>query len=184
MRFIFAAFIILASATSFALTYEGKVAKNKNQILFLDEANKKSYVLVGITPLLTTYVGKLSDGDFISIEGTKNASQTIMTVQSFNYIGLFALLGNWVSDDFYCYNFSSFTEFSLTPKSLGKKCLTTLSPNFTYIISPSTTSWVMLISGERYNYVGDLKFKSPRELEIQLYDSETGDILSSLRLRK
>ncbi|MBY0555012.1 hypothetical protein K2P97_10825 [bacterium] len=184
MRFIFAALITLASLTSAALTYEGKVTKNKNQILFLDEQNKKSYILVGITSLLTTYVNKLSDGDFVSIEGSKNAAQTILTVQSFNYIGLFALLGDWISDDSFCYNFSSFTEFSQTPKSIGKRCSTTLGSNFTYIISPSTTSWVILISGERYNYVGDLKFKSPRELEIHLYDSETGDILSSLRLRK
>lgn len=184
MRFIFAALIILASATTFALTYDGTVAKTKNQISFLDEANKKSYVLTGLTPLLTSYINKLSTGDFISIEGTKNTELGTMIVRSFNYIGLAALLGNWIGDDSYCYNFSSFTEFSITPKSIGKKCATGLTPNFTYIISPGSTSWVMLISGERYSYVGDLKFKSPRELEIQLYDSETGDILSYLRLRK
>lgn len=184
MRFIFAALFILTSATSFALTYEGKVVKNKNQILFLDDANKKTYALTSKTPIISTYINKLSSGDFISIEGSKNTDQTTMTIQSFNYIGLSALLGNWVSEDSYCYNFSSFTEFSISPKSVGKKCVTSLSPNFTYIISPGATSWVMLISGERYSYVGDLRFISTRELEIHLYDSETGDILSYLRLRK
>jgi hypothetical protein len=185
MRFLFAILLTFTCLTSFANTFDGIVSKTKSKILLLDNLNKKPYTLIGSTAIISTYLAKLSDGDFISIEGTRNNSQTILTVNSVNYIGLSALLGSWIDDDSYCYNFSSFTEFSVTQKTIGRKCAVGLTPNYTYIINPASSSWVILISGERGGgYVGDLKFISPHEIEIQLYDSETGDILSYLHLRK
>ncbi|MEQ1723169.1 MAG: hypothetical protein ABL930_08320 [Pseudobdellovibrio sp.] len=185
MRLILALLLTFTSLASFALTFDGLISKTKNKTLFVDNINKKTYTLTGNTAIISTYLAKLSEGDFISIEGTRNTAQTILTVSSVNYIGLSALLGSWIDDKSYCYNFSSFTEFSVTQKVIGRKCAAGLTPNYTYIINPASTSWVMLISGERGGgYIGDLKFISPREIEIQLYDSETGDILSYIQLRK
>jgi hypothetical protein len=185
MRFIFALLLTFTCLTSFANTFDGLISKTKSKILFVDNLKKQSYTLIGSTAIISTYLEKLSDGDFISFEGAINTAQTILTVNSVNYVGLSALLGSWVDGKSYCYNFSSFTEFSVTQKVIGRKCTAGLTPNYTYIISPTSGSWVILISGERGGgYVGDLKFISPREIEIQLYDSETGDILSYLQLRK
>ena len=185
MRLILALVLTFTSLASFAITFDGLIAKTKTKTLFVDNINKKSYTLSGKTPIISTYLAKLSDGDFISIEGLKNTDQTILTISSVNYIGLNALLGTWLDDKSNCYNFSSFTELSVTKKAIGSECGSGPTPNFTYIINPASTSWVVLISGEMGGgYIGDLKFISPREIQIQLYDSETGDILSYLHLRK
>lgn len=167
-----------------ALSFEGNVTKIKSQLKLFDQAQNKSYSLYASTALVSTYINKLSDGDFISLEGHRDENRTVLTVNSVNYIGLSALLGTWIGDDLYCYTFMSFTEFSVSYRGVGEKCLPNGSPNYTYFINPSTTSWVMLLAGERGSYVGDLIINNAKDIEIQLYDSETGDILRKIRLRK
>ena len=167
-----------------ATRYDGRMNKTKNQIFFIDEVSHQSYSVTGSTPIISTYLNKLSPGDFISIEGSLNINLTILTINSVNYIGLKALLGTWTGDDLYCYNFSSFTEFSISHFGQGKKCFPADAPSYTYFVNPTTSSWVMLLAGDRGSYVGELKINNPKDIEIELYDSETGDILRSIHLRK
>lgn len=176
--------IILLSITAQASTYVGKIAKTKSQLFFIDDVNKKPFSLTSSTPIIATYINKLSDGDFISIEGSKNNVQNTITINSVNYIGLSVLLGTWLGEDSYCYHFTSFTEFSISYQEIGKTCLPTSTPSYTYFVNPTTTKWVMLLAGERGSYVGDLTINSPKDVQIELYDSETGDILRHIRLRK
>ncbi len=184
MRLIFSIIVILLSLESRALSFEGNVSRTKAHLKFNDLIQRKSYALNASSALISTYINKLSDGDFISLEGIRDEKQTILTVSSVNYIGLSLLIGTWLGDDQYCYNFMSYTEFSVSYRGVGKKCGAATAPNYTYFINPSTNAWVMLLAGERGSYVGDLIINSPKHIEIQLYDSETGDILRKIILRK
>lgn len=184
MRFKFVLPIILFSLNTMALSFEGRVSKSKSRISFFDITNDKNYKLVGSTSIISKYLKKLSDGDFISIDGTKSEQLNTLTVNSVNYFGLKTLLGTWIGDDAFCYNFTSFTEFSISQSISGEKCAPVFEPTYTYFVNPSTTSWVMLLAGERGSYVGDLLINSPKDIQIQLYDSETGDILRKIYLRK
>lgn len=184
MRLILLLLVVLSGLNTMALSYEGKILKSNSQLLFLDINDRNSYSLVGATAIITTYLNKLSVNDFISIDGTKNELQKTLTVQSVNYIGLSALLGSWFGDDFHCYNFTSFTEFSISRRSFGKKCLPSITPSYAYFVNPTANSWVMLLAGDRGSYVGDLTIIGPKDIEIKLYDSETSDILRKIRLRK
>ncbi len=183
MRLITSLFIAFSSSIVLATTFEGRLTKSKSQILFSDSGLNKLYTLTGASPMISTYLNKLSEGDFISVEGSKNAADTILMVNSINYVGLGILLGTWVGDDSYCYTFSSYTQF-LIFRRVDKRCLPTYSPNYTYFLNPTNGSWVMLLSGERGSYVGDLIINNPKDIEIELYDSETGDILRNIHLRK
>lgn len=167
-----------------AATIEGRVVFHSLKPLLNDIADNKQYTLVGSTKITEDVLKKLRHGDFISVEGQKIKNGTAINVESINYVGLKSLLGVWLGDDNHCYTFGSFTEFSISPLVNGKKCTVSTSPTYTYIASPSIQSWLLLISGQRNIYVGDLKFISPRDAQIQLFDSETGDILRTLRLRR
>lgn len=184
MRFTLTLLFILLSLKSFAISFDGKVTLNKGGVYLNDRLTKQTYALTGSTPIISTYLNKLSDGDFLSVEGGRVAKQSVIAVDSVNYIGLSALLGSWIGDDMYCYSFTSFTEFSISRRGYGKKCLPVFSPSYTYFVNPSTDSWVMLLAGDRGSYVGDLIINNAKDAEIQLYDSETGDILRKIHLRK
>ncbi len=184
MRFILSVMAILLSLDSMALSYEGNVSRAKTHLKFNDPVQRKTYALNASTALISTYINKLSDGDFISLEGYRDEKQTVLTVSSVNYIGLSVLLGTWFGDDLYCYTFVSYTEFTIAYRGVAKKCPTSTAPTYTYFVNPSTTSWVMLLAGDRGSYVGDLIINSTKDIEIQLYDSETGDILRKIHLRK
>jgi len=184
MRFIFSVMAILLSLDSLALSFEGNVSRAKAQLKFNDPIQRKTYALNASTALISTYINKLSDGDFISLEGYRDEKHTVLTVSSVNYIGLNMLLGTWVGDDLYCYTFVSYTEFTISYRGIAKKCPAATAPIYTYFVNPSTTTWVMLLAGDRGSYVGDLIIHNPKDIEIQLYDSETGDILRKIHLRK
>ena len=175
---------LLLSLESLALSFEGNVSRAKTQLKFNDPIQRKTYALNASTALISTYINKLSDGDFISLEGYRDEKQTILTVSSVNYIGLSMLLGTWVGDDLYCYTFVSYTEFTISYRGIAKKCPAATAPIYTYFVNPSTTTWVMLLAGDRGSYVGDLIVHNSKDIEIQLYDSETGNILRKIHLRK
>lgn len=177
-------FMTSLSLYSHAASYSGKIIRTQNQTLFVDQQDQRNYILHSATPLIATYVNKLSDGDFVSFDGIKNFTDKSVTVNSFSYVGLKKLVGTWYGDDNYCYTFHTFTEFSISRK-FGNTCLPPSRPNYTYLLSPTSSSWVIIISASGGgNYLGDLHFYETNEVGFQLYNPESDDILRSIRLRK
>ncbi len=187
MKIFFSALVIIFTGFStLADSYEGKISKNKakTELILLNTINTRRIQLTGATPVINKLINSLKTGDFISLEGELSEPKSALRVSLINYVGLTALLGNWIGNDSYCYNFLSFTEFSVSKLNVEKKCLPPSRPNFTYLVSPGEAALVMLISGENGSYIGDLSFNTSRDLEIKLYDSETGGILRKIHLRK
>lgn len=181
-------FLLIATwiATSFAsaATYSGKISISQKHIVFSDPQEQRDYIVKSATPLIATHINKLSDGDFISFDGVKNYADRSVTISSFNYVGLKGLVGTWFGDDNYCYTFHTFTEFSISRK-FGDTCLTPSRPNYTYVLSPTSGSWVIIISATHGgNYLGEIHFYDKSDVGFYLYDPESGDILRSIRLRK
>lgn len=184
MRFILFVIFIVSGHLALSANYSGKIVKNGARLQLMEDTHKQTYVLDSATPLVASYMNKLSDGDFLSFEGVVNYAQGSLTVRSVNYIGLAQLIGTWFGDDSYCYIFHSFTEFSVARK-IGNRCLTPNKPGYTYLLNPSNANWVIIISAQHGgNYIGELSFASANEAEIQLYDPETGDTLRFVNLRK
>lgn len=182
MKFFLLTFFFGFSAL--AVSFTGTVRRTGSELRFVDDSDKKSYRLEAGTPLVASYLNRVNDGDFLSVDGTKSYRDVSVTVGSISYVGLTRLLGTWYGDDSYCYNFTSYTEFSITQR-LGDKCLATAKPDYTYLISPDSDSWVIIISAQHGgNYIGDVSFVGAQEAQIQLYDPETGDILRYVHLRK
>lgn len=184
MRYILFLTFIVSAHVALAANYSGKIVRSGGRVQFLDDADKQTYLLASATPLVASYLNKLSNGDFLSFDGTKNYAQGSLTIKSVNYIGLAELIGTWFGDDSHCYIFHSFTEFSVARK-IGNRCLAVNKPGYTYVLNPSNENWVIIISAQHGgNYIGELSIASPSEAEIHLYDPETGDILRFVNLRK
>jgi|GEM_PF-4198541 len=184
MKLILLLVIFQVSLNSLASTYQGVIIKKALQPIFKADADGKTYLLTAGSISVSIYLSKLSVGDYLSLEANNNSIPNKLTVSSVNYMGLKVLLGTWTDDVSRCYHFKSFTEFSISTQISQNKCVPSFSPIYTYIVNPSSTNWSILISGARNSYVGDLKFKTPSEVQIELFDSETGDTLKTLHLRK
>jgi hypothetical protein len=183
MKLLVSAVLLSISIFAKAAIYEGDVQKTRSQTYIVNKADNKKYLLVNSTSLLGVHLAKLNTGDFISVEGTGNTSQKTITVKSINYVGLRNLIGSWVSNEPYCYNFVNHNLFTVTRK-INERCTQELASEYTYLVNPHAQSWVVLVSGEYNSYVGDIHLLNNQSLEIDLYDSESGAILRQLSLRK
>jgi hypothetical protein len=184
MKKLVFALIVLIFQTAFALQFDGDIVRigDKNYINIKSE--NKNYLLAGNSPIIAMYLNKLSDGDFVSVEGNKTSNLTVMSVDSINYVGLRALLGTWTAEESFCYNFNSHTDFSISIQ-IGKVCLAANSTNdYTYLMNPHSQQWVMLVAGQHGSYVGDVSIINKKSVVIDLYDSQTGNIIRHLSLKK
>ena len=112
-----------------------------------------------------------------------NEDQTAININSVNYIGLKSLIGTWYADTATCFHFLTYTDFTIS-RRIGNNCVSQQNVNYTYIINPSTLTWVILISGERGSYVGDVSFVNTKNVQLDLYDSDSGAIVRQLYLQK
>lgn len=185
MRLFVLTFSVLVGLSCSALTFDGTISKSRTGISFVNRTDKKKYQLTGATPIISTHLAKLSDGDFLSVDGSRDLNSLLLTVNSINYVGLKSLIGTWYGDDSYCYNFANNTDFSISHRS-GRRCLPSQDLSYTYLLNPDaqTSSWTMLVSGEYGSYVGDLKVNGPVSVSIELYDSESGEVLRHLNLTR
>jgi hypothetical protein len=111
-------------------------------------------------------------------------------VTSINYIGLISLLGTWLGDDNVCYYFRSFTSFLIFNPDTNGAC--TLSPGIdgkkgrrmSYFITPDDVDWFLLISDKSTQYAAELIIKNSKTIQLNLFDEQTGDILSKVILRR
>lgn len=183
MKSLLLIILCLTTLSTQAALYEGQVEKIKNRLYFADD-KKQLLLLSATTPILATYLNKLSDGDFISIQANRSAGSDILTVKEINYVGLKQMIGTWLAEDSVeCYIFSSFTEFTRGRK-LGTSCVVIEEERYNYFVNPSSKQWILLIAGENDSYVGDIQISALNLLEIKLYDSDNGSILRQLSLRK
>ena len=184
MKNVLFALLFLFFQSAFALQFDGDIVRvgTKNHI-FLKSDNKK-YILSGSSPIIAMHLTRLNEGDFISVEGKKTANFTTLTVDSINYVGLRDLLGTWTSDDSsFCYHFNTHTDFSISSQ-IGEECLPSETGFYTYLINPHSQQWVMLVAGQHKSYVGDVNIVGKKNVEIDLYNSETGVVVRHLNLKK
>ena len=174
---------LLFAQSLLADQFDGSVVNGRTRkYIYISKENRK-YLLSGATPIISTYLTKLSEGDFLSIDATVNPSKTTMTVRSINYVGLRKLLGNWVGDDDRCYNFVTHTDF-IVSKKFGVVCLDTMRTDYTYLINPNTDLWTMLVAGQYGSFIGDVNIIDDRNVQIDLYNSQTGEVERRLKLNR
>lgn len=183
MKLISILVTVFASLSTLAISYEGSVVKTASNIKLIDSTSHVSFKLRSNNDFINQHINKLKTGDYLSVDGIKISSENSIDIKSINYVGLKSLLGIWFSDDDTCYIFNSHTSFSIS-KIVNGTCLTPRSMHYTYLINPGFNTWVMLISGQYSSYLGEVTIKNSKSAQIQLYDSETGDILKSLNLKK
>lgn len=158
--------------------------------LFLQQL--ESSVLIELTfqdPNSALVLHHLSQGDFVSLQAIK-ATPLQVVVTSINYIGLISLLGTWLGDDNVCYYFRSFTSFLIFNPDTNGAC--TLSPGIdgkkgrrmSYFITPDDVDWFLLISDKSTQYAAELIIKNSKTIQLNLFDEQTGDILSKVILRR
>jgi hypothetical protein len=179
--------LILFCKPLYALQLDGIIEVSKSGISLTNRQDSKIYFIEGANTQLRSQLKKLRTGDFVSVEAQLKTIKNLpgAVVRSINFVGLQTLIGTWhnVSEPF-CYTFVNYNQFTVS-KRLKNDCNETEhDSDYSYIINPDVASWVFLVSGERNSYVGELKVLGTERLEINLYDSESGDILRKLNLRR
>jgi hypothetical protein len=177
IKFVFT-LIALSFQTALALQMEGDITQLNGRKYISVKSENKNYLLTGATPIMATYINKLSEGDFVSVDGHRATNQTAISVNSINYVGLKDLLGTWSDDDENCYVFSSYTDFTVS-----ESCNLRNETEYTYLINPHSQQWVMLVAGRFDSYVGDFEIVSKKVVQIDLYNS-AGRIVRNLKLKK
>jgi hypothetical protein len=186
MRIIF--YILLATAPGsivWATPYEGKITQIKDATVYFKESNLKvTFALNFKDDEVKDTLAQLKKDDFISFEGIKNLTTNVMRVDSVNYVGLSDLLGVWTGDENYCYDFQSFTEVAIYPKTCDCKKNKLSSRFFAYTVNIAKPSWFVLMSDATSRLAADLKLNSKTSAEMVLYDVNTGNTLRLIKLSK
>jgi len=176
--------------------YNG-ILRKKNQDIHLQVTDNNqtlttSYILNLKDSSSKKIIDRLSTGDFISVQAqnTKDSSQSL-TVLSINYVGLNILLGLWLGNDNLCYHFQNFTNLMTYPKNLGESCSkSAMNPNLSklkkmnYFVNPDDQAWLLLISDKSSQYAAELFIKNEKTIQLNLFDEQTGAILSHSILRR
>ncbi len=188
MKFLYGLLFTLSlTLTLNAATYEGLVFTPRGKSTIALKSTGKKYLLVPANDEIASQISKLKSTDFVSLDGHLNNEQQIISVQSLNYVGLHDLLGDWSGDDDYCYSFASFSDLRIFIKNDKNKCdfqESHKSRDFGYTINPATQGWLVLLSDNDDSYLMDLAIKSKTTVELSLYDSQSGDILRNIKLKR
>lgn len=185
MKLMLLVVLFSSSLTTWSAEFEGQLVVVKNRINFVDQSDQKIYTLTGSTPLISSYLKKLKSKDFLSVDAVRSAGEPrSLLVRSINYVGLRDMIGTWLNlEDNRCYIFSSYTEFSISER-VDNVCIVSGDEAYNYFINPTTKRWVMLVASAQESYVGDIQILNSNMMQIKLYDSDKGNILKQLSLRK
>lgn len=205
-------FASVFSSTSVSETQlYGGILRQKNQTYYLQVSDSLSkttieYSLAFNDPISEKITTRLTTGDFVSIQASEVSSpqkNKTLNVISINYIGLNLLLGTWHDDDGVCYEFQNFTTLliynlnSTKDSSINSAkgsargaCDTGLNSNsstvrkMNYFVNPDDNDWFLLISDKSAQYVAELINKNDKTIQLNLFDEQTGAILSKVILRR
>lgn len=178
--------LFLFQPKAFSMLYSGVITKSSSNHYRIKESRiNKSYDLIFTDPNIEIMLSKLKLNDYITFEGARSSTTNKIRVNSINYVGLKDLLGIWQGDDTYCYNFTSFTElwiyFRTSPECAVRP---TDGRVYAYTINPSDPDWVILLSDNKANYIGDVIVINQKSVKFSLYDSNTGNILRHINLKR
>ena len=171
---------------AFAMLYSGMITKSSpNNYRIKESRINKSYDLVFADPNIEIMLSKLKVDDFITFEGARSSTANTIRIKSVNYVGLKDLLGIWQGDDTYCYNFTSFTELWIYFRTSPSCAVRPIDGRvYAYTINPSDPDWIILLSDNQANYVGDVIVNNEKSVKVSLYDSNTGNILRHINLKR
>ncbi len=177
--------LLTYSPQTFSMLYSGVITKVQTEIRIKEARLEKTFALSFASPQIEKMVRQLAPNDFISFDGARSSETNTIRVDSINYVGLATLLKTWQGDDNYCYSFTSFTEMKIyLARAASCKFTPVVVRKYAYTINPGSPDWMILLSDNQGNYIADLSVKNERAAEISLYDSNTGDILRVIKLRK
>lgn len=177
------------------INYSGILSK-KNQTYTLQTSASngiiQNYTLRFNDSIIEKIIHRLSAGDFISaISNSLPTADKTLNITGLNYIGLNLLIGTWLGDDDACYSFQNFTSLSIFNKNSKGFCLqpaqlsqSTDARKLSYFVNPDDQGWLLLISDKSAQYVAELNIKNTKTIQLNLFDKQTGTILSQITLRR
>lgn len=186
--FILICSIVFGSQATLAESFKGRLRKIDGVKLLVSK-NQIAYELNFMSPVSRQQISRLSDGDFISVSGTKDPEKpNLINVITVDYVGLALLMGVWRSDNDLCYEFAGFNKLYVYLPYRAKDCKAaaeSIGPSkYTYFINPDVGTWNLLISSSDSNFFGELEILNSNHIEIMLFDSETDANLGKVILRR
>lgn len=186
--FVLVCAVILSAQTTFADNFKGRLRKIDGVKLLVSK-NQIAYELNFMSPVSRQQISRLSDGDFISVSGSKDPEKPyLINVVTVDYVGLAFLMGVWRSDNDLCYEFAGFNKLYVYLPYRANNCegaAESIGPSkYTYFINPDVGTWNLLISSSDSNFFGELEIMNSNHIEIMLFDSVTDANLGNVILRR
>lgn len=133
-------------------------------------------------------MARLNAGDYLAFQGQKLTMENTLKLLSIDYVGLKTLLGTWTGNDGLCYHFSRFTQITVYEQNFSHTCLVPTAldlvfpSSFKYFITPNESNWDVLVGNKDVYYTAEFQFIGPNNISAQIFDTETGEIVSELNL--
>ncbi len=186
-----------AVATPILKIYNGTLLKKNTsyRLLTSNSAGQLTgdFSLAFQSSVTETIIKRLNTDDFISIQATRDlpSNKNKLNISGINFVGLHSLIGNWVGDDEVCYVFQNFTTLILHNKNKSGVCIAPLNNSdpklarkMSYFVNPDEDGWLLQISDKSTQYIAELTIKNAKTIQLNLFDEQTGVILSKITLRR
>lgn len=162
----------------------GFISIKEGQYYLFSKSENSEFLLTPLDSLVMERLLCLKDGDSISGVGQQINSNEIL-LGSIEYVGLKKILAYWYNKH-EIFNFSDFGNFNHWLYSNGNKVIR--GPfRYRYALSPTSKkndlcTWKIFIADERKVILGNIKWISDHILQLEIYDSNSGEIFSTKNL--
>lgn len=181
------AFLLLSSAASYAYfepLVKGRLVIENDYYRLIPEGTSKKLDIVIFDDVVRARLRCLKSGDFLTGNALSINGQQVH-LQSIDYVGIQQLVGTWSNEvevfrfddfrNFQYWNFNAFPDRYNGPFSYHYA----LSPAGE---DPTQCSWKIFIIDSIGVTLGTLEWSAENQIDLQVYDSETGEVTSSKRL--
>jgi hypothetical protein len=167
---------ILWANSAFATSFRGYVFLAAGNYYFSDEVSLKSFLIEPADETVRADLLKLKSFDTLIGTASLSSKQT-MILESIDFVALRRLVGVWRGSQSLV-NFSDLSRVSIYFHPTDE------SSSYRYALAPADgNSWRIFFSDQSSVVLGDLEVQES-EANIQLYDSQTGELTRTLYLKK
>jgi hypothetical protein len=186
-------FLVITFSLNFVMaeqTVSGLLGKSVGAWTLTPEGSDTRFVILPENDDVSSSLGRLSPGDFISGQAGVNSITKKISFSSIDYVGLKKLLGAWTGGDGLMV-FKDFSRMKYSPRftksSINIAAKASYQKEFRYTLAPSDgEEWALFLSDDKSTTFATLQFESqPSQILImKIYESESGNIIRTLKLER
>lgn len=178
--FLFTLSLLIVAFGAWARTpVSGFLATQDSQFFLRTDENEIFLIETTSSPSVLSLLVRLSPGDYLLGQGEIQPGTQSLRMTSVDYVGLKKLLGSWTSQRG-TFHFKNFTDATFQTVRRNKP----VRADLRYSTAPTqNNSWVVFFSEKETTLLSTIFFDGP-EIDMNIYQPETGELVQTLRLKR